>query len=147
MKIQKITKLASCDPLPHPHNPVPTDFKTENSKSSSTQTGGLRAQISATEFRGQHYPTKGSITQLKGSICLSASEPNKTQTGACSKESKGLCLGTGSCLETGEPTLKDLAPHGFRGGGLDGRKSLIMVTKGVGVLVRAMVSTDWPSLG
>ena len=60
---------------------------------------------------------EGAVTGLKGSVYLCTSEPNKTQTGACSKESKGLFLGSGSCPEKGEPMLKDLAPHGFWGVG------------------------------
>lgn len=35
------------------------------------------------------------VTRQKGSICLWASMPNKTQRGDCSKESKGLFFGSG----------------------------------------------------
>lgn len=39
--------------------------------------------------------------------------------------------------------LEGLAPDGFQGMGHIGGKSLIVATKGIWVLVRVVVSTDW----
>ena len=80
------------------------------------------------------------VTKQKGFTCLHTSKLNKTQTGVCSKESKGL--------------LKEMAPRpethvsdSQRPGSLMARmrtdyiqdKGLIIVTKGVGVVE----SIDW----
>lgn len=44
--------------------------------------------------------------------------------------------------DAGELMFSDLAPDGFQGLRYTGGKSSIMMTKGVGVIVRVMVSTD-----
>ena len=44
---------------------------------------------------------------------------------------------------TGEPVLEVLAPDGFQGIGYIEGKALIMVSKGVGVVIRVVASTDW----
>ena len=48
---------------------------------------------------------------------------------------------------TGELMLKGLAPQWLAGDGYTAEKPLIMVTKGVRVMVRVVVSTDWWVLG
>lgn len=45
--------------------------------------------------------------------------------------------------DAGELMLRDLGPDGFQGLAYTGGESSVMVTKGVRVLVRAVVSTDW----
>lgn len=52
------------------------------------------------------------VTKLKGFICLHASKPSKTQTGVCSKESKGNGI---KPRDTSVLTFKDLAPQWFLG--------------------------------
>ena len=51
------------------------------------------------------------------------------------------------CEVTGELILKDLTPRWLPGTGSYRGKSLVMVTKGVRVVVRVVVSTERPSLG
>lgn len=61
---------------------------------------------------------------------------------------KGLFLGSGPHSETGKLMLrKTRFPDGFQSVGFIGAKLLIMVTEGVRVVVRALVSTDWSALG
>ena len=64
-----------------------------------------------------------------------------------SKESKFIFRKWPTCGETGEPTLKDLALQWLPGAGFYRQKSLIMVTMGVRVVVRVVVSTDCSARG
>lgn len=88
-------------------------------------------------------------TDLKGFLPLRTSKPNQMRTGICSRESKGLLVEemAPNHESQGSHFSKTWVPRGFSGVPYIGEESSIVVTKGARVLVRAVVSTDWPALG
>ena len=90
--------------------------------------------ISPREFEKNCYLIKGVYLLL----CTS-----KPKTGICSKQSKGFFFRRPMPRDGLSNWSKIWLSDDFQGMSCIGEKSLIMVTKGVRVIVRVMVSTDW----